>query len=298
MPVAPPRPKGPPLNALRAFEAAARLGSFAAAAEELSVTAGAIAQHIKALEDWAGAPLFERRAQGVRLTAAGTSVLPEFSIAFDRLAEATRKLKSRVAPHRLTIAALPSVAQLWLSPRLPAIRRAVPEVSISVTAMEQPPNPKREFFDFSLFYLAEEQRGDGIVLARDLIFPVAAPEIAVQIGDLKDLAAFACLEDVTWNDDWPLWLSVAEAKDLPISHGPAFSLYALAVEEARNGAGIVIGHEALIRADLEAGRLQAPFDMPVETGRDLVLTISAPQSRNPYLDKVTALLVESAGTSS
>ena len=68
MPVSPPRPKGPPLNALRAYEAAARLGGFAAAAEELCVTPGAISQHIKTLEDWAGAPLFLRRSHGVRLT--------------------------------------------------------------------------------------------------------------------------------------------------------------------------------------------------------------------------------------
>lgn len=294
MPVAPPRPKGPPLNALRAFEAAARLGSFTAAADELCVTAGAVAQHIKALEDWAGARLFERRSQGVRLTAAGASVLPDFTDAFDRLGEATRKLKSKAAPHRLSIAALPSVAQLWLSPRLPAIRQALPDVSISVTAMEQPPNPKRELFDFSLFYLDDGASGEGIVLAKDVIFPVAAPEMAGQIRQPEDLASFACLEDVTWSGDWPAWLKAAGAKDLAISRGPAFSLYALAVEEARNGAGIVMGHEALIRADLDAGRLVAPFEIRAETGRNLVLTVSPGQSGNRYLGRVTSLLIESA----
>ncbi len=294
MPVAPPRPKGPPLNALRAFEAAARLGSFAVAAEELCVTSGAVAQHIKSLEDWAGAQLFERRSQGVRLTAAGASVLPDFTDAFDRLGEATRKLKSKASPHRLSIAALPSVAQLWLSPRLPAIRQALPDVSISVTAMEQPPNPKRELFDFSLFYMEDGERGDGIVLARDVIFPVAAPELAAQIRAPEDLAGFACLEDVTWSGDWPVWLEAAGAQEVGISRGPAFSLYALAIEEARNGAGIAIGHEALIRADLETGRLVAPFTTRVETGRNLVLTASSRQTGNAYPDKVAALLIGSA----
>lgn len=294
MPVAPPRPKGPPLNALRAFEAAARLGSFSAAAEELFVTAGAIAQHVKALEEWAGAPLFERRAQGVRLTGAGAAVLPEFTTAFDRMGDAVRALKSQAAPRRLNIAALPSVAQLWLSPRLPAIRAAIPEVSISVTAMEQPPNAKRELFDLSLFYLEEEDVGEGIVLARDVIFPVAAPEIAEKLTSPEDLHSQSCLEDVTWQDDWALWLEGAGASGTAIRRGPAFSLYALAVEEARNGAGVVMGHEALVRSDLGTGRLKAPFETRAETGRVLVLSSTMPAGRNRYLDGVAALLVESA----
>ena len=85
MPVSPPHPKGPPLNALRAFEAAARLGGFKAAAEELCVTPGAISQHIKSLEEWAGATLFERRSQGVVLTALGMKLGKEFSQAFDSM---------------------------------------------------------------------------------------------------------------------------------------------------------------------------------------------------------------------
>lgn len=94
MAISPPRPKGPPLNALRAFEAAARLGGFAAAADELCVTSGAIAQHIKSLESWAGADLFERRSQGVRLTALGSAVAAQFSAAFDGLGEAVHSLRS------------------------------------------------------------------------------------------------------------------------------------------------------------------------------------------------------------
>ncbi|EFO33384.1 HTH-type transcriptional regulator TrpI [Roseibium sp. TrichSKD4] len=126
MAVAPPRPKGPPLNALRAFEAAARLGSFSLAALELNVSPGAVAQHVKAIELWAGASLFERHAQGVRLNQIGERVLPDFEAAFDLLADASRKLRLAAAPSEIRIAALPSVAQLWLSPRLPKIRRVIP----------------------------------------------------------------------------------------------------------------------------------------------------------------------------
>ena len=112
MSISPPRPKGPPLNALRAFEAAARLGGFTPAADELCVTPGAISQHIKSLEDWAGSPLFVRRSQGVSLTELGESVAAEFSTAFDAMGNAVRALRTRAAQSSINIAALPSVAQL------------------------------------------------------------------------------------------------------------------------------------------------------------------------------------------
>ena len=133
----PSRPKGPPLNALRAFESAARLGGFAAAAGELCVTSAAVTQHIKSLEHWVGAPLFERRSQGVRLTPLGNSALREFSSAFDQLGMAVQTLRARAEPQLLRIAALPSIAQLWLSPRLPAVHRELPDLKLSITAMDR-----------------------------------------------------------------------------------------------------------------------------------------------------------------
>ena len=104
MAVAPPRPKPPPLNALRAFEAAARLGGFSAAAQELCVTQGAIAQQIKHLEDWAGATLFVRHARGVRLSAAGKAVLPRLGEAFDALGDVTQTLRRESAASEVRIA--------------------------------------------------------------------------------------------------------------------------------------------------------------------------------------------------
>ena len=101
MNISPPRPKGPPLNALRAFETAARRGSFTAAADELCVTPGAIAQHIKTLESWAGARLFIRQAHGVKLTTLGSDILPGFVSAFDQLGDAVQTLRARAEPHNI-----------------------------------------------------------------------------------------------------------------------------------------------------------------------------------------------------
>jgi LysR family glycine cleavage system transcriptional activator len=117
MSTTPLRPRGPHLNALRAFEAAARHGSFSLASDELCVTPGAVAQHIKSLESWANAQLFDRYPHGVKLTRLGYKELPSFVKAFDGLGEAVQTLRSYAAPEQLSIAALPSVAQLLLSSR-------------------------------------------------------------------------------------------------------------------------------------------------------------------------------------
>lgn len=273
MPVSPPPLKGLPLNALRAFEAAARLGGFAAAAAELGVTAGAVTAHVKALEEALGAALFERHAKGVRLTALGQHVLPEFTEAFDRLGLAAQALRAEAAPRTVHIATLPAIAQLWLSPRLPAIRAAAPEVTISITAMEAPPDLKRTPFDLNLFF---REDAIGRCLANDEIFPVCAPGLTHRLAEPADLAAVPCLTDTAWRDDWRLWMDAA-APDLPFApQGPVFSLYALAVEETVNGAGVLIGHSALVEDHLKTGALVAPFAMKVALPRTLRLWSARP----------------------
>lgn len=282
MPVTPSRPKGPPLNALRAFEAAARLGGFSKAAEELCVTPGAVTQHIKALEDWVGASLFERRSQGVRLTRAGARLQPEFTAAFDRLGEAVHRLRDVTDTPVVHIAALPSVAQLWLSSRLPRLRAENPSCLFSVTALESPPNLLRDMFDWSLFFEPLSKASDGIVIETDVVFPVCTPEIAASIRSINDLEPHMLLMDDTWAEDWDTW-SAEEGFTLSTTQrNVRFSLFALALEECRNGAGILMGHEALVRRDLDAGRLVAPFETKATTG--LALTLRSTQSRRKMAD--------------
>ena len=126
MTLSPPRPPAIPLTALRAFEAAARHESFPRAAEELGVTPGAIAQQIKKLEGWLGVQLFGRHAQGVSLTPEAARALPALTQGFDTLGQAVQGLRQGAATTTVRIAALPAVAQLWLSPRLSALRAQVP----------------------------------------------------------------------------------------------------------------------------------------------------------------------------
>ncbi len=281
---------GPPLNALRALEAAARLGSFKAAGAELCVTAGAIAQHIKALEAWAGAPLFQRRAQGVELTDLGRTVLPGFTAAFDQLSDAVQTLRTGARPDDIRIAALPSIAQLWLSPRLPEIRERAEGVTISVTALETPPVLKREQFDLCVFIETEPDHPTVIEVSSDIIFPVCAPTLAQRLNRPEDLLGEVCLRDAAWAGDWARWFEAAGTLSGAEPQGPVFSLYSLAVEEAKNGAGVLMGHEPLVRPLLEAGALVAPFDVRVPLAAKLVIGAARPVPPGSSLAQVVELL--------
>lgn len=272
-----PRPGFPALNALRAFEAAARHESFAGAAEELNVTPGAVAQQVKGLEAWLGQPLFHRQSHGLRLTAAARAALPELIAAFDALGLAVRGLRDSLGPAELRIAALPALAQLWLSPRRAALAELCPGRSLSISALETLPDLGRELYDLALFYTEGAAPGaDPIPLAEDRIFPVCSPALLAAGRTLKkpeDLAGMTLLHDTAWRDDWPLWLARAGVTDLDAASGPSFSLYSLALEAARDGAGVLMGHEALVAQDLERGDLVAPFALKVPTGRMLSLTL-------------------------
>ncbi|MEL7463090.1 MAG: LysR family transcriptional regulator [Pseudomonadota bacterium] len=272
--LSPPRPQPAPLNALRAFEAAHRLGGFAAAAEELSVTPGAVAAQVKTLEAAIGAPLFHRRAQGVAPTALADAVADDFSAAFDRLGAAMQRLRRAAAPDEIRIAALPAIAQLWLSPRLPSLRAAYGDAAISIVALERAPDLSREAFDVAIFL--EDAPGAAQVIDGPSIeaSAVCAPAMAATMAVEADLAAAPRLSDAAWRDDWARWARPGSSRG-----GPAHSLYALAVEEAANGGGVLIGRRPLVERHLADGRLVAPFDRWVDFGERLKLSLALRDER-------------------
>ncbi|WP_136440830.1 LysR family transcriptional regulator [Pacificoceanicola onchidii] len=286
MPVTPRRPKGPPLNALRAFESAARLGSFTAAAEELGVSAGAISQHVKTIETWAGIALFERRAQGVALLPHAQKLALSFTDAFDQLAAATQNLRG-LAPHPdVHIAALPSIAQLWLPARLGRLRAARPDLNISVTAMETPPHLSRELFDLSIFFGVPDETADQLVLSEDRLFPVASPGLASEL----DMQSAPLLHDQTWASDWQIWACETGTAIGNAARGPRYSLYALAVEEAKTGAGVLMGHANLIEAPLRSGQLVRVSDQDCPSGQSLIISLPHRSRRHPDTDTILHVL--------
>jgi LysR family glycine cleavage system transcriptional activator len=266
----------PPLNALKAFEAAARHASFAAAAEELGVTPAAVSHQVKALEAWLGAPLFVRRAQGLGLSDLGRSALPAFSAAFDALGRAVQDLRGAAPRAQVAIAALPAIAQLWLAPRLAEARTTFPRLSPAIHALETPPDLRRELFDFAIFLVRDAPAGCRMVpLGDDVIFPVCTPAMARLLASPADLARVPLLRDTSWSGDWDCWLKAAGSRDLATADGPAFSLYSMAVQAALDGAGVLMAHAALVSQHIASGALAAPFAVAARSG--LRLAILAPE---------------------
>lgn len=253
------------------------------------MTQGAIAQQVRHLEAFLGLTLFRRLPQGVALTEAAQEARPRLSAAFDALALTVQELKASHASRALAIAALPCLAQLWLSPRLPALQQAFPGLAISISAMEDPPTGRHDSFDLALFYLAKPPI-NALTLGEDSLFPVCAPALAHKLRTPADLAGQTLLHDAVWRGDWARWLRHAGASGIDAGRGPSYSLYALALDAALGGAGILIGRRSLVAPYLAEGRLVAPFADELPSG-DLLTTLFPPAGKpHPRRAEVVAWL--------
>ncbi|MBN8294506.1 LysR family transcriptional regulator [Rhodobacter sp. NTK016B] len=269
-----------PLGSLHGFEAALRHEGFAAAGAALGLSPGAIAAQVRRVEGWAGRALFERHAQGVRPMADAKAVQPALAASLGAFSALMAQGASLVR-----IAALPAVAQLWLAPRLPALRAACPGVQVSVTALERLPEGKRLPYDLALFM----GEAGGHVLAEDALLPVCAPALAARLDGPGDLSAVPCLEDSAWPGDWRRWCASA-APGIAVPRGVAHSLYALAVDEALAGSGVLMGHRALLTRHLAVGTLVAPFAASVPLARALRLYRLRPLRRGSAAERVAQAL--------
>lgn len=193
-------------------------------------------------------------------------------------------MRHRAMPNDVRIAALPSVAQLWLAPRLPKVRAAMPSLMISVTALEAPPNLKREPFDIAIFYEELPVSKDTVVISREVIYPIRAPTVAAGLSKLEDLTGVSFVHDESWSDDWSTWLAAAAPELQMANRGPSFSLDSMALEETRNGAGVLIGH---LLAD---GSLTSPFKKRIKQDRALTIQIADKSKTNVAQDALIASL--------
>jgi DNA-binding transcriptional LysR family regulator len=195
-------------------------------------------------------------------------------------------LRTNHQSEHIRIAVLPSIAQLWLSPRLPLLRKIDPTKTISITALERPPNLLREPYDLSLFFYDQYQLKWVTEICRDRIFPVCSPELAGQLKSPQDLAGSVFLHDTKWQDDWHYWMGkVIPDHQIDVS-GPGFSLYGLAVQEAINGGGVLIGHESLVRNELDTGSLVAPFKERLELSQYLGVEVPSIRRKGSLTEKI------------
>jgi LysR family glycine cleavage system transcriptional activator len=259
----------PPLNALRAFEAAARHLNFSRAADELSVTPGAVSQQIQNLEDYVGVALFKRTPKGLLLTDPAQIALPALREAFDRLADAASMLTAAVDGRRLTVSVAPSFAAKWLVPRLGLFEALHPQVDVWVSAGMELVDFNSGEVDLAIRYGTGRYPGLEVVrLMQETVVPVVSPELLERepMAEPSDLAGHVLLHDGSPDaddscPDWTMWLAARGVRGVDGSRGPRFNQSSLVIEAAVGGRGVALAKRALAQADLDAGRLVSPFQI-------------------------------------
>jgi LysR family glycine cleavage system transcriptional activator len=280
-----PRRRLPPLNALRAFESAARHLNFSRAAEELAVTPGAVSQQIQNLEDYVGAALFKRTPRGLLLTDSAQTALPALREAFDRLAEAASLLTAAVDGRRLTLTAPPSFAAKWLVPRLGRFEAAHPQVDVWLSADMELVDFAASDVDLAIRYGAGPYPGlEAIRLLSETVIPVMSPELAAAnpVRMPADLARHVLLHDGSPDadescPDWQMWLAARGVRGVDAARGPRFNQSSLVIEAAVSGRGVALAKRTLAQDDLDAGRLVAP--MPISTLVDFAYFVVHPKAK-------------------
>jgi len=281
----------PPLNALRAFEAAARHGNFARAALELNVTPGALSHQIRGLEQSLGVPLFERQARGVVLTPPGRELYPGLLSAFTLIRESVNALRASARGGVLVVSVPPGFTSKWLAPRLYRFAEAHPEIELRIASSATYANFSHDGVDLAVRSIPADQAIapalESEKLIDDQLVAVCSPKLIAQLGRPRgrpDLRKLALIHDdqlagrpevPTWAD----WFCAANLAPPDLRRGLRFSSAEHAIEAAVQGAGLLLTHAILAYDELRAGRLVMPIDLALPAGRTYFLV--CPKSRRP-----------------
>jgi len=250
------------LNGIKAFEAAARSGSFAGAGAELNVSAAAVSRMVHLLEQRLGVDLFERKANRLAMTAAGRAYQSGLTPIFDALASLTAQVTAPSSQRVLTLGVGPTFAMRWLIPRLADFQKEAPDIEVRITT-------GGAAAPFGDDWSCGIKLGDGDwpdlvaepLFSADLL-PVCAPRLAAQLKRPSDLRGPNLLRVAHAAEDWPLWLKAAGVARVN-ARGPEFEFYGQAQQAAADGLGVAMGIRPYIDDDLAAGRLVAPFALSV-----------------------------------
>jgi len=260
----------PPLNSLRAFEAAARLGSFTLAADELCVTHGAISRHVQQLESWLNKALFERFNRRVLLTADGERYLAEVSASFDRIAQATQQQLGGRQPlgqppqQMLRINAQATFALRWLVPRLSRFQARYPDIEVRLTTSNEAIEKVRE--DVDLFIRGGPKHLPGYVskpFLSEVRRPVCSPKLSSGKPMLPaDLKHHTLLHSATYPGIWAEWLTLCGEPNLVPKSTVTLEHFFMTLQAAIDGVGMAMAPTALVADDIAEGRLVFPFAQP------------------------------------
>ena len=257
----------PPLNALRAFEAAGRHESFSRAAGELGVSHSAISKHVRGLEDRLGVQLFRDASRGVALTKAGAAYLSHVTPAFDEIAEATEELSTK--PSGTVLVNVETVFAIkWLVPNLSDFYHRYPDIRLELDASADLADIARYEADVAIrFHLNDTPEGHSDLLSNAKIYPYAAPNVAAEIaGDPTNLLNYKLMRDRA-GDPWERWFQLIDRPDLLATYRPERRLRAmLAIESVIAGHGVFLASSDNVEMDVKAGRLVKCFDIGFRQG--------------------------------
>lgn len=255
----------PPLNSLRAFEAAARHGGFTGAADELCVTRGAISRHVKLLEERLSVALFKRLPRGIELTESGRRLLPVLTDAFESIVQRVGQIASD--NRDLRIICPPTISIRWLIPRLDDFRASFPDIKTRLTtAFYEWGDFLNGDFDVGFGCNPPDEQPDGVEvlpLFPMIITPVCAPALLkgpVPLDKPEDLARFTLLHESPEHHDWTAWLTAFDVQEVDSQSGEELPNLDMATKAAVLGNGIVMGDIVLTRDEIESGQLVMPFE--------------------------------------
>jgi LysR family glycine cleavage system transcriptional activator len=283
----------PPLYAIRAFEAAARHRSMTGAANELSVTPGAISRHVRGLEERMETPLFLRRASGLELTWAGEMLARSVGEALDRIEEATNG--ARLSRYRhLSVGVYSHFASRFLLPRWNDLRAAHPHLEIDLHTSANPLDLLPEHYD-SVIAVADGTSQPGVTTRKLMpisTVPVCAPALASH--DPPDFATVPMLHTRLRPEDWRRWLNHAGLGNVPVRNAGSYESLGLVTEAASAGLGYAIAIEALLRPDLERGTVVVAHPLSRPTQRYFVLQYETRLAGDPAAGDFAGWLLRQA----
>ncbi|MGH1541229.1 MAG: transcriptional regulator GcvA [Arenicella sp.] len=275
----------PSLRAVHAFAVSAQLGSFTAAARQLSVTQGAVSRLIQELEKQLSTNLFLRSGPKLQLTPQGREFAQTTQRAIELLEQAVQNLHSKREKNHVTLSMLPSIATIWFAPRLGRFINEYPDIDVRVCASRRLVNFLEEDVDIAIRYGEGKWPGyHAELLARETVFPVCTPSYAKRIGlkkpeDLKQATLFHA--DI--NENWNLWFQKAGLSVEDIPSGPRLGDGAAIRQAVCDSQGVSLGRSILIANDLQTGRLIAPFKIALNASYHYWLVTLDDQSLSPKL---------------
>lgn len=291
----------PPLKSLRAFEAAARHLSFTKAADELSVTLGAVSQQVKVLEDYLGHRLFIRKNREITLTKEAQNCLPLITDGLDKLAEGIGIFRENETKKPLTITLPPTLASGWLMPHLNNFKKLHPEIDVIVDANNDLIDLVNDNIDVGIRFGEGEYSGlESDYLFSQEVFPVCSPELLTQEPKLEkpeDLKHHTLLHGAYYSNtttrvDWDMWLATVGVDGVDTSHGVHFSQQNLVVQAALDGQGVALVGSVAAHNDISKGRLVKLFEQSIPLEFSYYFVCSKAKSRQSRIQLFRRWLLE------